>query len=375
MTVASRQFTDFGSHIAVALSLPGETTHISYPLFHAAFRLVKILLPGLDNSDVAVLAILSFLLPQSLIVFSLLSSGAARPHPQFLIVMVSLGLTILSPITIWTHKLMLGYVNPIVYHNPTILALRLFAIPMSVLLLRVFNREKFRGNSRLRIYTVLLCASVLLLTTLAKPSYTIALIPGCCLFAAWQTLRRKEVDWLVLVLGICVPGTLMLGLQYLLTYVGYTSDSSVSIGFLTVMSHWIPKWRVPIQLLLSLVFPISVYILYFREARKNLYLNLSWTIFGVSTIMTYFLYETGSRIDHGNFIWNSYITVFVLMFASMLVLIERPMSETIPSRSAAPRKPLILSRKRKVAFVFFAMHVLSGLAYYLRYMEEIPIWD
>ena len=35
----------------------------------------------------------------------------------------------------------------------------------------------------------------------------------------------------------------MLGLQYLLTYVGYASDSSVSIGFLTFMSHWIPKWR------------------------------------------------------------------------------------------------------------------------------------
>ena len=246
---------------------------------------------------------------------------------------------------------------------------------MSILLLRVFDREKSRGNNRLRIYTVLLCASVLLLTTLAKLSYTIALIPGCCLFAAWQTFRRKEVDWLVLVLGICVPGTLMLGLQYLLTYVGSTSDSSVSIGFLTFMSYWIPKWRVPIQLLLSLVFPISVYILYFREARKNLYLNLSWTIFGVSTLMTYFLYETGPRIDHGNFIWNSYITVFVLMFASTLFLIGRPSSEIIPSKSTAPKKLLTLSQKRKVAFVFFAMHVLSGLAYYLRYMKVLPIWD
>ena len=126
MTVASKQRLDFGGHIAVALSLPGETTHIPHPLFHAVFRLVKILLPGLDNSDVAVLAILSFLLPQSLIVFSLLSRGAARPHPQFLLVMVSLGLTILSPIAIWTNKWMIGYLNPIVYHNPTLLALRPF---------------------------------------------------------------------------------------------------------------------------------------------------------------------------------------------------------------------------------------------------------
>ena len=204
MTVASRQRVDFGTHVAVALSLPGETTFVSHPLFHAMFRLVKILLPGLDNSDVAVLALLSFLLPQSLIVFSLLSRSAARQHSQFLIVVVSFGLTILSPITIWTHKLMLGYVNPnrVSQSDHTCFASFRDTHVFTAIAESSTERRLVEIES-CRIYTVLLCASVLLLTTLAKQNYTIALIPGCCIFAVWQTLKRKEVDWLVLVFGIC----------------------------------------------------------------------------------------------------------------------------------------------------------------------------
>ena len=53
---------------------------------------------------------------------------------------------------------------------------------------------------------LLLCASLLLLSTLAKPSYTFVLIPGCCAFAAWQALRANRVDWIYLIFGICIPG-------------------------------------------------------------------------------------------------------------------------------------------------------------------------
>ena len=70
---------------------------------------------------------------------------------------------------------------------------------MSLLLLRVFNRKKTRGNRKLRIYTVFPRPYY---TTLAKLSYTIALIPHLRRVA---NIRRKEVDWLVLVFGIGVP--------------------------------------------------------------------------------------------------------------------------------------------------------------------------
>ena len=108
---------------------------------------------------------------------------------------------------------MIGYINPYVYHNPTLIALRLFVIPVSLLALRIFSNTSYR-NANHRLYTLLLCASLVLRSTLAKQSFTLALIPGCFAFAAWRAFRGNRVDWILLSLRDLYPG-LAQGLQYL----------------------------------------------------------------------------------------------------------------------------------------------------------------
>jgi len=84
----------------------------------------------------------------------------------------------------------------------------------------------------------------------------------------------------------------------------------------------------------SIAFPLIVYALHFRCARKDNYLNMSWLVFGVSCVWSYFFYEDGQRIGHGNFVWTAYIALFVLMFSSILFLIKhyskRPQPEGAP---------------------------------------------
>lgn len=364
---ASVQDVDFGSHIWIAEDLPDKVKHVSYVVYHATYRLIQYFFPAIESHDSALLAIMVFVAPLPLIIFYHLFKHAARTLSVFAVSLLSIALTIAGPITVWVNDMMMGYINTVVYHNPTLIALRLFAIPVSLLALKVFSGTSYRDANHRR-YTTLLCASVILFATQVKPSYTIVLIPGCCAFAAWRTLRGLRVDWKLLVLGICLPGVFMLGLQYLISYINFDDGSTIALGVFVAIEYWAPYWRIPLQLALSLAFPLTVYLLYFAEAKRHLYLNLSWAVFAVSALVTYCVYESGYRTHHGNFVWNSYITAFVLMFASVQFLVQQ---YALPRLACPPdrrRMPSIRSLKFCISSVVFGAHVFFGIAYYIRFM-------
>ncbi|MCY3831583.1 MAG: hypothetical protein OXG85_01125 [Chloroflexi bacterium] len=204
MTHAAAEFVDFGNHIKKALALPDSVTYVTHVLFHAVFLSVHRLAPQIPRASAALVAILSLMLPVPLMAFAIFKRAAGDALPTAILISLAIGLTILAPVTIWSNQFMIGYLNPIVYHNPTSIAARLFVIPLSLLALFVFCGHPRTANQR--VYTTLLSASVVLLGTLAKPSFTVVLLPGCCLFALWRLFRRQRVDWLLLVCGFCLPG-------------------------------------------------------------------------------------------------------------------------------------------------------------------------
>ena len=365
---ASRFYNDIGHHIEIALALPGDARRVTHVLFHALLLLIHRLLPLVSLPDASVIALLLFMLPVPLIAFSLLKKAANDTVPESLLMAFSLGLTVLSPVTIWTNHYMIGYFNQIVYHNPTMIALRLFLIPVSILVMRIFRCRPFRCTNQ-RIYLSLLCALLVLMATLAKPSYTLVLIPSCCLIVVWRLLMRREVDFSFLVFGICLPGVSMLAVLYLLAYFDFDDGSTIAVGFLTFMKRWIPTWRIPIQTFLSLLFPLGVYLAFRKEAHQSLYLKLSWLTFGVGAAMAFMLYEEGARINHGNFLWSGYSAVFVLMFASMMLFVE---CSRLNNHGAAGATPKHLSARfmtrESLVLLLFGLHVISGIAYYFRFL-------
>ena len=310
------------------------------------------------------------MLPVPLVAFALLKKAAGEALPTAILMSLAIALTIMAPITIWADRFMLGYISPMVYHNPTSVTARLFVIPLSLLALRMFQPGGSNRSLNQRVYITLLSASVVLMGTLAKPSFTFVLLPGCCLFALWRAFRRQSVDWLLLVCGFCLPGALLMGLLYLMTYVSQDTSSAVAFGFLTFMQHWIPTWRIPIQLVLSLAFPLVVLALYFERARRHLYLNLCWVIFAVSAVMVFTLYEEGLRFQDGNFLWSSYSAIFLLMFASLLFLVEQHRRETQLGCGDWIFLGIPVSRKTAIASLAFGLHLLSGIAYYYRFLTQ-----
>ncbi len=154
---ASQFLHDYGNHIKLALELPESARRINHVFYHAVFLLAHRLLPSLLLPQAAVAAILTFMLPVPLMAFSIFKKAANQSLPDWLLMAFALGLTVLAPVTIWTNSFMLGYFNPIVYHNPTIIALRLFAIPVSLLAARVFCERPFESMNQ-QIFLILLCA-------------------------------------------------------------------------------------------------------------------------------------------------------------------------------------------------------------------------
>ena len=372
MSHASRFRADFGTHILRALKMPDSLDHVSSPLFHAIFLLTHRLL-GLEQQQSALVAILLVMVPVPLIAFAIFKKSTGELFPNSILMAFALGLTIMMPVAIWTHRFMIGYLNPTTYHNPTNITVRLFVIPVAILALRIYQSRSNRSLNH-RVYILSLCAVLVVLSMLAKPSFALALLPGCCLFAIWRILRRGSVDWILLIFGVLLPGVLMLGLQALLSYVAVDDGSSIAFGFLTFMRHWIPTWRIPIQLLLSIVFPLGVIVLYPGQASRNLLLSFAWSVFICAIAMTYLLYESGPRFTHGNFIWPSYNAVFLLMFASTLFLLEQYAREVRHGYGSLQIFGLSFSTRFAFATFLFSLHVISGIAYYQRFLAFSVNW-
>ena len=302
--------------------------------------------------------------PLLLILFALLKRSANGYVRESAILILSLCLFIISPISIWMDDPhMTGYVNPTIWHSPTYNALRLFIVPVSLLSLRIVDGSRYRDVNQ-RIFFLLLTASLISLATLAKPSYLIALIPGLCLLVAYRVVKSQPVDWALLFLGIILPGAVLLALQYL---VEYGDGGGIQFGLFTLLRLWLPVWQIPIRLILSLAFPLSVYVLYFSEARKHTYLNMSWLIFFVGLGYMYFLTENSWRFYHSNFNWTAYSVIFALMYASVQFLVERRVAERRRKLQDGHGTRGRFSMRFAVVACLFGLHVIFGIIYFFRF--------
>ena len=369
MRVATSQTLDFRDHIQMAEDFPDKVTHVTHALFHGTYRFIAALAPeNTAPSRSALIAALIFMLPLPLILFWLLRRAAGGSLPDWLTAAQALGLTLMAPVTLGADSHMTGYINGIVYHNPTLLALRLFIVPISLLALRVFDGSAY-ANANQRLWFCLLALALVMAATQAKPSYTIVLLPGCCLVALHRRLRGKSVDWALLTGGICLPGAALLILQYLLSYINHQDGSHIAFGFLTYLRLSLDDWQIAAKLFVSLLFPLGVFFLYRASIRDALYLRMSWLIFGLSLILGYGFYEHGPRAWHGNLVWSSYSALFVLMFASLAFVLARHDMEQRAGAAGWRLGGLRFSRRVGICMLLFGMHLISGLAYAWRFLQ------
>lgn len=218
--------------------------------------------------------------------------------------------------------LYLGYIGVNVLHNPTMILLKPFALLIFIYSARALESDTPPSASQLAI-----CAIVTVAAAMAKPSFTIVLLPALSLMMLMLWLKGEPFDSKVPLLSILVPSLVILLIQYRMTYSAaqidgvYNGSSSIIFSPLTVMNNY--SSHLLTKFLLSVLFPLSVAALFYREALRDRALQLAWLSFGAGTLYTYLLAESGPRMNQGNFTWSAQIALFILFTASAKFLFKK----------------------------------------------------
>ncbi len=335
-------------------------------LYFMAIVAVERTIPPLGNDfyEASVLVNIVYYTAAGIIIYFMLRSAVPRPLPYitaFAMILLTISLQVIMPINIFTPDpptaLYFGYVSPSPHHNPTTVMLKPFALLMFIFAVMVFTKP----HSRPTIALIVTATIITILATLVKPNYIISLLPTLGLYTLFHRFYRgRPLNWWLLIVGFFVAAVLPLAWQYLYTY--NRSDyyeSSVALEAFVFMGANDPvKWLLIPKFLLSILFPLSVYIAYFKDASRELKLNLAWLAFGVGAFYAYFVVETGLKKDHGNFVWSGSITLFILFVVSMVYFL-RQNKETLWTRERMPDKRFF------ICAAAYALHMVASVHWFI----------
>lgn len=339
---------DVQHHLQYAYKiLQGGAVTVPHFLFHVAAVFAHQVL-RLDWSNAAVLVQAGFCLGAALVAFHHLH--VTRRYGLVAATAASLALQVVNPITLGyllDKRLYFGYLYSNTYHNPTILALKPFAL--GVLLLAVL----LLGGAKERSWPWgLAAAGAAVLGCLGKPSLAIALLPALVMLCALRWALRLPVAARN-ALWIIVPTLLCLAWQYQFTF-GATApkgtvltQGGIILEPLAVMGLF--SQHLALKALLSVAFPLLLSVLFWPQLKERLAWQLAWLAFLCGSGYAYLLNESGTRANQGNFLWSAQITLFLLYFVCLAEFIG--LARTGPKRWWA-------------CAVVLALHILCGLVFY-----------
>ena len=161
-------------------------------------------------------------------------------------------------------------------------------------------------------------------------------------------------------------------------YKGQRSD--VAIGIYNKIQGF--KYEVIWNFLSSIFFPLSFVVLYFHKLKTNLILKYTWSIFAVAILVFLLFVETGPRAEHGNFIWQTIMSNYLLftvssvLFTSIALENHKNLRKSISLSNYLGyfRDNANICLKDLILSIVFALHILSGVAYiYFYYAKDLKI--
>jgi hypothetical protein len=341
---------DYSTHLRIALEMVEQGKFASTHILYQLLVLALIQVPPVSLEAAGTIAATAFYVLTALILYLLLRNVVKGRGSIVVAGVVALALLLATPITLLTasaSNFYFGYVEFNTAHNPTIVMLKPIA-----LLLFAFTVSVVSGSTRLSARSLGIGILLVFLSLIAKPNFALILLPVLLAVAAYR-LYRRDIDNLKAVLIVLVlPMIVLLAMQYVLMYVFVdTSGSGIAFAPLASVRLFEDSIRkLGIKFVLSLAFPLAVYVLYLRQARRDLPLNLGWLLFLAGAAQMYLLIEQGDRAEHGNFWWSAQIGLFVLFVVSALFWLRHFRDQ--------PRW------RGWVCLAVFALHLISGLILY-----------
>ncbi|MGD8458128.1 MAG: hypothetical protein PVF83_17260 [Anaerolineales bacterium] len=367
-----RNSGDFGTAAARAKRLAdGGQLESPHFLYQILIIVIHSIFPFIGFYSSGVIAVMIAFIVFGVVLYCYLrpSMGEGQSYSSSTITgLFVLVLMLFAPITLFTLKsrdVYFGYISPTIYHNATYNLLKPFTLILFIISFRIFNWDINKKNKG----TTFLLISLVLLSAITKPSYLICFLPALGIFAIHRYFLKQKVDWKLLFFGVMIPGAIILGIQYFITYIPGIElidypGSGIKFRPFYVMSHW-SSWLFP-KFLLSIFFPLCVYISYYKEAKQNTELSLSWLTFFFGAFYTY-MFAEAKRPYHANFLWSGVTSLLILFITSLkffIIQVKSKYQKFVWGK---------LNIKAVVNMGVLGLHFICGIPWYIDFITSNPI--
>lgn len=322
---------DFPAHInwAREYSENGYLYKIPHTLFAKLVTVVRALLPAnilvwispmakqiydikAFEISTLIVMVLSYLFAGLIIVQRLIHEWEVKEKKWLYFAgLAALTIMIVAPIFIFTFpdRMFLGYIMGNRYDSPTYILSKPFVLLMFIGIVDCFF-DKWNWKQAFIMVFAVLCA------TLAKPSFTITIIPAIGLVILLNIKKFKKVNWAYFFVPLGFTAAIVLISQFIINYSGDRGDRIIIAPFESIL-YYVPNlFLVILFVLLSIVFPLLVTIQKWKDVKHKTGFQLAWMNFIVA--MGYALiFAEEINLAVNNF-WNgAMIAVFVLFFVSV----------------------------------------------------------
>ncbi|MCD7880931.1 MAG: hypothetical protein LUG47_04545 [Clostridiales bacterium] len=297
------------------------------------------------------------------VIYNLLFKEMLRWLDRRLIPFASLTLCLVSAIYVpwYTTTIYRGQSSPNVWHNPTQMMVRPFALIAFWMTVRIYKRLRKGDGWSTRAFEskgeIVAYAFVLMLTVWAKPSFVQAFIPGLAILMIVDLIRSRGKAFLFCFKTACayIPAALLVLMNFISNF-GSDSASGIEIAFLDVWSH--STDNIPFSFLLLFDFPLFVFIVDWKQLISSVEGQLSLSNLGVAVVMKATLAETGSRRYHGNLSWSYGLAAVFVWFIALRSFLELMFSDRLTGK-----KYTVVA---VVGWTLLALHLLTGILYYIK---------
>jgi hypothetical protein len=244
-----------------------------------------------------------------------------------------------------SFNMYLGKLAPNIWHNSTTIASMPFVV---VLFLQGYKYSKVDSTDYKFIAYMAITGTILILI---KPSFLFAFIPAFPTFILNRYGLGKKT---MMATGLSVFFLFLIIVEYYYIYiidvyamVGY-EKTSIGIEFFTFWKIF--SDNIPLDLFLSLLFPIAVIIIYRKEILNTEILKFAWILLGFAYLVSIIFIET-ERPAFGNFTWQCVMAQFLLYAVSINTYLQNEYAENPPKN------------KNRIVLGIFLMHAMTGIVY------------
>jgi hypothetical protein len=358
------------------LHFSASTSTIPHFLFPLLTHLLSLPIPGAnDEIRAAGLVSIGAAAGMALAAHALLWGGGRTRYahaPLRLLATLAVGVAWPATVIAGGDIRYLGYLALNCFHSPTIMLLRPFAFALILVLAWIVERRRGIDGRTLALLGVLV-----VLATLAKPSFTICLVPGLfvalLVLPAWRslgTLRSRAL--LMTVIGL--PTVIVLAWQY---HVQYGANKRINgdggivfapFDVITAQSRGLGLAHTTLgaiaTLALSVLLPLAVVAVAPRRALADPVLQLVWVIFAIALCEGLLFAESGGHRLDGNLLWSAQVVALILWAVSLRTWV----AIAAEARGSLVRRAVPIS----VPAAAIVLQLLSGVEYLADYLRMPP---